>query len=204
MEIDLDTLSANRVYHAMVRTVIPRPIAWVLSENAGGNYNLAPFSYFNGVCSEPPLIMISVGKKPDGSPKDTRVNIEERRDFVVHIAHEELLESLNRSAATLPTGESEVDMLGLPLTPMAGSRLPRLADARIALACELFQLQEIGPSSQALILGRMKRIYVDDDACSRDAEGRLVVDAERIAPVARLGGTEYATFGQIRRLSRPR
>jgi flavin reductase (DIM6/NTAB) family NADH-FMN oxidoreductase RutF len=204
MEIDLDTLSANQVYHAMIRTVIPRPIAWVLSENAGGNYNLAPFSYFNGVCSDPPLIMISVGKKPDGTPKDTRVNIEERRDFVVHIAHEELLESLNQSSASLPAGESEVDLLGLPLTPMAGSRLPRLADARIALACELFQLQEIGASSQALILGRVKRIYIDDGACSRDDEGRLVVDAERIAPVTRLGGTEYATFGKIRRLPRPR
>ncbi len=203
MEIDLDTLSANRVYHAMIRTVIPRPIAWVLSENAGGGYNLAPFSYFNGVCSDPPLIMISVGKKPDGRPKDTQVNIAERRDFVVHIAHEELLEPLNRSAAGLPAGESEVDLLGLRLTPMAGSRLPRLADARIALACELFQLQEIGPSSQALILGRVKRIYIHDDACSRDAEGRLVVHADRIAPVARLGGVEYATFGEIRRLPRP-
>ena len=204
MEIDLDILSANRVYHAMIRTVIPRPIAWVLSGNAGGGYNLAPFSYFNGVCSDPPLIMISVGKKPDGSPKDTRVNIAERRDFVVHIAHDALLEPLNRSSATLPAGESEVDLLGLRLTPMAGWRLPRLADARIALACELFQLQEIGPSSQALILGRVKRIYIHDDACSRDAEGRLVVHAERIAPVARLGGTEYVTFGEIRRLSRPR
>ena len=204
MEIDLDTLSTNQVYHAMIRAVIPRPIAWVLSENAGGNYNLAPFSYFNGVCSDPPLIMISVGKKPDGTPKDTRVNIAERRDFVVHIAHEALLEPLNQSSASLPAGESEVDLLGLPLTPMAGSRLPRLADARIALACELFQLQEIGPSSQALILGRVKRIYIDDSACSRDAEGRLVVDTARSAPVSRLGGTEYATFGKIRRFPRPR
>ncbi len=204
MEIDLETLSANRAYHAMVRTVIPRPIAWVLSGNAGGGHNLAPFSYFSGVCSDPPLIMISVGQKSDGSPKDTRVNIEERRDFVVHIAHEALLEPLNRSAATFSAGESEVDLLGLSLTPMAGWRLPRLADARIALACELFQLQEIGPSAQALILGRISRIYIHDDACSRDSEGRLVVDAERIAPVSRLGGTEYTTFGQIRRLPRPR
>ena len=79
MEIDLDSLSANGVYHTLTRTVIPRPVAWVLSENAGGDYNLAPFSYFNAICSDPPLIMISVGKKPDGSSKDTRVNITARR-----------------------------------------------------------------------------------------------------------------------------
>jgi len=183
--------------------VIPRPVAWVLSENAGGDYNLAPFSYFNAICSDPPLIMISVGKKPDGSPKDTRANIAERRDFVVHLAHEELLEPLNRSSATLPAGESEVDLLGLALTPLSGSRLPRLSDARIALACELYRLQEIGPLPQALILGRVKQIYVDDGVCSRDADGRLEVHAEKVAPVARLGGTEYALFGKIRRLPRP-
>jgi len=203
MEIDLDTLSTNGVYHTLTRTVIPRPVAWVLSENAGGDYNLAPFSYFNAICSDPPLVMISVGKKRDDSPKDTWANIAARRHFVVHIAHEELLEPLNDSSATLPAGESEVDLLGLPLTPLTDSRLPRLSDARIALVCELYRLQEIGPLPQALILGRVKQVYIDDGMCSRDADGRLEIHADKIAPVARLGGTEYALFGRIRRLARP-
>lgn len=73
MDINLDDLSSTEVYYTMTETLVPRPIAWVLSENLSGSYNLAPFSYFTAVCSNPPLIMISVGKKPDGSPKDTGV-----------------------------------------------------------------------------------------------------------------------------------
>ena len=79
MDIDLAALGPAQVYGLMTQTLIPRPIAWVLSENSDGGLNLAPFSYFNAVCSSPPLVMISVGKKPDGSFKDTRVNIEGRR-----------------------------------------------------------------------------------------------------------------------------
>jgi flavin reductase (DIM6/NTAB) family NADH-FMN oxidoreductase RutF len=203
MEIDLQDLSTNQIYFTMGQTVIPRPIAWVLSENAGGNYNLAPFSYFNAVCSDPPLILVSAGKKPDGASKDTHVNIAARGDFVVHIAHQEMLDPLNRSSATLPAGESEVELLELPLAPLVDFRLPRLADCRVALACELFQIHEIGPTPQALILGRVKRIYIDDEACARDARGRLKVHAERIAPIGRLGADEYVTFGEIRRLARP-
>ena len=107
MIIDFAELSPSQAYFTMIQTVIPRPIAWVMSVNEGGNYNLAPFSYFNAVCSDPPLLLISVGKKPDGSFKDTRVNIEQRKEFVVHVAHRGLLDELNDSSATLPYGESD-------------------------------------------------------------------------------------------------
>ncbi|MFQ5994090.1 MAG: flavin reductase family protein [Acidiferrobacterales bacterium] len=204
MYIDLSKLSTTQIYFNLIQTTIPRPVAWVLSQNSGGGYNLAPFSYFNAVCSDPPLIMISVGKKPDGTFKDTRVNIEMRRDFVVHIAHLELLDALNESSATLPAEVSEIEQLGLTLTPFPGSQLPRLKDCRVAYACELYQLNEIGGIPQALILGRVKHIYVDDGVCSRDAKGRLKIHAERINPIGRLGGGEYVTFGKIRHLVRPK
>jgi flavin reductase (DIM6/NTAB) family NADH-FMN oxidoreductase RutF len=203
MYIDLDDLSPSRVYVQMIQTLIPRPIAWVLSANANGSYNLAPFSYFNAVCSDPPLIMLSVGKKPDGSYKDTRVNIEQRDRFVIHIAHREQAEPMTASSATLAAGESEVEQLGLATVPFAGFDLPRLADCRIAYACERYQIQEIGGTPQSLIFGQVRAIYVDDSVVSQDPKGRIKVAAEKVDPLGRLGVDEYVTFGEILRVRRP-
>ena len=122
MILDLSELKPAQVYFHMIQTLIPRPIAWVLSEIEQDKYNLAPFSYFNAVCSDPPLIMLSVGKKPDGSFKDTRVNIEQRKDFVVHIAHREVLDELNQSSATLAADISELDQLGLDNNELSKAR----------------------------------------------------------------------------------
>ena len=203
MDIDLEGLSAGAVYQHLVQTVIPRPVAWVLSENRNGSYNLAPFSYFNAVCSDPPLVLLSIGRKPDGTPKDTRANIEQRRHFVVHIAHRELVDVVNASSATLPADVSEVERLGLVTVSWPGSALPRLADCRIALACRLFDIRELGPEGQALILGRVQRVYWDDAVCIRDAQGRLKVDVARADPLARLGIDEYLFTGEVHRLRRP-
>ncbi len=203
VNIDLSALSGNQVYATMVQTIVPRPVAWVLSLNANGRYNLAPFSYFNAVCSEPPLIMLSIGRKPDGSEKDTRVNIRERKDFVVHIAHRELAEAVTASSATLAAGVSELEILGLETVAFDGSRLPRLPACRVAFACELFDLRELGPRSQALILGRVTRLFVDDSLVTRDARGRIRVAADGMDPIGRLGGSEYVTFGQVLDIPRP-
>lgn len=203
MYLEFSRLSPSQVYHQMLQTLVPRPIAWVLSENADRGFNLAPFSYFNGVCSEPPLILLSVGKKPDGSWKDTRVNIEARGHFVVHIAHRELAQPLSESSASLPAGVSEVQHLGLPLVPFEGFRLPRLADCRIAYACDRYEIREIGAAPQALILGRVERLFIDDEMLVRDTKGRPRVAADRVNPLARLGADEYATLGEILRIPRP-
>ena len=203
MILDLDALSPAQTYFQMIQTLIPRPIAWVLSEHAGGSLNLAPFSYFTAVCAEPPLVLISVGHKPDGSLKDTRVNIEERDDFVIHIAHREMLEAMNASSATLPAGVSEVEKLGLATVPFPGSRLPRLAAARVAYACKRFEIREIGPGKQSLIIGRITHIYLDDTIIDVSLDGRIRVDAESLDPIARLGASEYAMLSEVVRLKRP-
>lgn len=203
MYIDFDELSPGKVYLHMIQTLIPRPIAWVLSENPDNSYNLAPFSYFNAVCSDPPLIILSVGKKPDGSFKDTRVNIEQRSHFVIHIAHRELAEPMTSSSATLPAGESELEWLGLRTAPFQAFSLPRLADCRVAYACERYQIQEIGGTPQSLILGRVRSLFVDDAVASTDAKGRLKVMADQLDPLGRLGADEYVTFGAILHVRRP-
>ncbi len=203
MYLELSRLSPNQVYHQMLQTLIPRPIAWVLSENADHSLNLAPFSYFNAVCSAPPLILLSVGKKPDGSWKDTRMNIEARNHFVVHIAHRELAQPLTDSSASLPAGVSELERLDLPLAPFEGFGLPRLADCRIAYACTRYEIREIGAAPQALILGRVERLFIDDGVLVPDAKGRARVAADRVDPLARLGADEYGTLGETLRIPRP-
>jgi flavin reductase (DIM6/NTAB) family NADH-FMN oxidoreductase RutF len=101
MNIDLSSLSNNNVYHLMTQTIIPRPIAWVLTKNKDNSTNLAPFSYFNAVCSNPPLCMLSMGKKPDGAFKDTGTNLIEGADCVIHIAHVNQAEVVTATASTL-------------------------------------------------------------------------------------------------------
>ncbi len=86
MIIDLGKLGSSDIHGVMTQVIIPRPIAWVLSDNGNGTWNFAPFSFFNGICSDPPLVMISVERRPCGAKKDTWVNIEERSDFVTHVA----------------------------------------------------------------------------------------------------------------------
>jgi len=204
LNIDLSDLTASDIYFALTQTVVPRPIAWVLSENEAGNFNLAPFSYFNAVCSEPPLIMLSLGRKPDGSAKDTLVNIEARRGFVVHIPHAQMLAPLNDSSATLPAGDSEVERLGLTLADFPGSPLPRLADCRLALACERFEIREIGHASQSLIFGLVNRLFIDDSIGEQKPGGRLKIHADRLDPLGRLGASEYLEFGRVISLARPK
>jgi len=203
MYLELSELTPGQVYGRMIETLVPRPVAWVLSRNANGTLNLAPFSYFNAVCSDPPLVMLSIGKKPDGSEKDTRVNIRERKHFVIHIAHREMVEAVTASSATLPAGESELERLGLQTAAFEGSPLPRLVDCRIAYACERYEIRELGPKAQAVILGRVDRLFIDDAVLVADADGRVRVAAERVDPIGRLGGSEYVTLGELLDIPRP-
>jgi len=205
MIIDLSTLSPSRVYFTMIQTLIPRPIAWVLSDNGNeDNFNLAPFSYFNGVCSDPPLIMLSIGFKPDGSLKDTRKNIFERKEFVVHIAHRELAPKVTASSEAFAHGDSEIQRLGLETVPFGEHRLPRLKDCRVAYYCERYQMLDIGNEPQAMILGLVKSVYIDDSVAVLDEKNRLTVDAKKIDPLSRLGGEDYGLFGETITIKRPK
>ena len=204
MYIDLSQSTPSQNYFHLIQTLVPRPIAWVLSENENSSYNLAPFSYFNAVCSNPSLIMLSIGNKPDNQPKDTRRNIKLRKDFIVHIAHRELLEALNQSSATLATGESELDMLQLKTAPFDDARLPRLEQCRIAYACECYEIHKLGELPQTIIYGKVNAIYMDDSIVSTNEKGRIKVHADRLDPISRLGANEYMTFGDIVSIKRPK
>ncbi len=204
MILDLSTMDKATAYHTLTQVVIPRPVAWVLSDNGKGTFNLAPFSYFSAVCSDPPVIMISVGAaKPDGSEKDTYRNIIDQKEFVIHIAGPDLAHEVTQSAASLPHGVSELEHCKLETAAFEGSVLPRVVGPKIAMACTLYQHQDIGNSNQHLIFGEIKKIWLDESVVTEDAKGRLKVDAAAVEPLARLGGLEYQTFGEILSIPRP-
>ena len=202
MQVDLSTLTPVQNYALMTQSIIPRPIAWLMSENADGSLNLAPFSYFNALSSDPPMIMVSIGLQDTGEKKDTRINIEERRHFVVNIAHKEMAEPLTASSATMAPDVSEVDELKLPVAPIEGFAVPRLADCRLAYACELDTIHMI--NSQAIVFAKLISLYIDDAVAETDAKGRLKINADAVDALGRLGGGEYVTAGKTITVDRPK
>lgn len=216
MILDFNQLAPSQRYFAMVQTIIPRPIAWVLTDNGDARehqprtLNLAPFSFFTGICSDPPLLMISVGKKTTGEQtgqaKDTRRNILERKHFVVHIASTAQLAAVNASSAPLAHGDSELAHSNLATQAFEDFPLPRLSDCTVAFACTLYRFDEIGNAPQAVIYGQIERLFIDD-ALLEAHESRLIVSAEKLDPLARLGGNDYSGLGlssQFMRIERPK
>jgi flavin reductase (DIM6/NTAB) family NADH-FMN oxidoreductase RutF len=202
MIFDCRQHSSDQNYFTLIQTVVPRPIAWVLSDNGNGSYNLAPFSFFNAIASEPPLIMLSVGWKDEAVRKDTWVNIDERRDFVVHIPSVGQMKDVVNSSATLAHGVSEVELLNLSVEKMEGQRLPKVAGPKIALFCEKYRIEEIGGEQQGLILGKVNQIWYSDDIV-KVKDGRMSIDPKGLGPLARLGGSSYASLGEVLYMKRP-
>ncbi len=203
MNIDLSTLAPTQIYHLMTQTIIPRPIAWVLTESGDENYNLAPFSYFTPVSSNPPLMMFSVGKKPSGEVKDTTRNALETGRMVVHIASVDFADAVTQSAATLEHGETEIDLAGVELVEFEGCELPRIKGCPIAFGCKLFEVKEIGETPQSLIFAEIENIYIDPKVIG-EREDRVVVDALQVNPLSRLGGSQYAVLEKTFSVVRPK
>lgn len=201
MHIDLSTLSPVETYATMTQTVVPRPIAWMLTENDAGDYNLAPFSYFNAMSSSPPMAVFSVGVNPDGQIKDTRYNLEKREHCVIHIAHREMAATMTATSATLNRGTSEVSQLGLETTDMPGSLLPRLTDCRVAYAAKLVDTKMI--KQQWIAFVELTDLYLADTVVGKDEKGRLKIHAEKLDPIGRLGGGEYVMAGDVVTIQRP-
>ena len=202
MLVNCDQYTPDQLYFLLIQLVIPRPIAWVLSDNGNDTYNLAPFSFFNAITSHPPVLMLSVGWKDDTTRKDTWINISERNNFVVHIPSVEQVHDVSNTSAVLPHGVSEVDKFDILTENIEAWPLPKLKGAKIAFLCEKYAIHEIGKDQQGLILGKINSILIDDEAVSQD-KGRIIIDPAKINPLARLGGNHYAQLGDILTVQRP-
>ena len=193
MIIDFTQLPSASIYHTMTQTVVPRPIAWVLTSHDNGQWNVAPFSYFNAVSSHPPLVSLSVGRKRDGSKKDTWSNIEKHSDFVVHIPQVRHVDAVLKTAESLAAGLSELDAALLDTESFEGCPLPRLRGLPIAFHCRKHDIHLIGDGGQALILGRIQQLYLHDSIIEQSSDpSKVNLQIETLDPLARLGSDAFA------------
>lgn len=181
-------------YRLLSGSVVPRPIAWVSSRGPAGE-NLAPYSFFNVVAVQPPVLMFAPVATPT-APKDTLANAVETEAFAVNVVTRDLVEAMNESAATLPPGESEFERAGV--TPVDADRVdaPRVAEAKVSFECELYEATEVGGST--MVLGEVVYAHVDDAVTT---DGKL--DTEKLDAVGRLAGNSYADVSERFDVERP-
>jgi flavin reductase (DIM6/NTAB) family NADH-FMN oxidoreductase RutF len=199
MIIDPTTLDRRQRHQLLLSTVAPRPIAWVSTRGLDGSYNLAPFSYFQALCSTPPYLMISVGKR-EGSPKDTLRNIQDTSEYVVNLVPESLAEPMNLSAGEY---DAHVDEFALgKLTPVVGEAVaaPRVAESPVSMEVKLHQLIPLPGSDYTAVIGEVVRWHVADGVLTPKG----LIDIARLRPISRLAQDDYVTFGDVFSMSRPR
>jgi flavin reductase (DIM6/NTAB) family NADH-FMN oxidoreductase RutF len=196
LSFDPEQQTERENYKLLIGSVIPRPIAFVTSRAADGTLNAAPFSYFNVVSSLPPMISVSVQGR-GGTPKDTAQNAVETGEFVVHIVDESNVEQVNRTAASLPPDESELDLTELTLVESESITVPGVNEAKVRFECRLEQVVELGLTR--LLIGKVVRFHVDESIYEN---GRINHDL--LKPVSRLAGTNYAKLGEVFSMERPK
>jgi flavin reductase (DIM6/NTAB) family NADH-FMN oxidoreductase RutF len=179
MQIDPAVHSDADNYKILTNVVVPRPIAWITTLSETGVINLAPFSFFNAVGSDPLYVVVSVGLRDDGTQKDTARNIGSSGEFVVNLVTEDLIRAMNISAAEFPPDQSELVAADLHAEPGVKTRTPRLAEAQVSLECRLFKSQALG--SNTLYIGEVVMFHVADHLMG----AKLHVNS--FAPIGRLG-----------------
>ena len=201
MILDFKDLSPKERYHLMTQTIIPRPIAWVLTAwniSDQSTYNLAPFSYFTPISSKPPLVLFSVGQKTTKEPKDTLKNAQHTEKLVIHIPSITDIEDVSNSAKELAHNTSEVTDLNLELTDFEGFELPRLQNCKLAFGCSLYEIKTLQDVPQQLVIAQIEKIFIEDTVLQATSDNkRLVVDALKVNPLTRLGGNEYSNLNEI-------
>lgn len=189
MQINPEQADPSLVYSMMIRAITPRPIAWVSTISANGIPNLAPFSYFNGLCSRPAALMFSPVNRPDGSKKDTVRNIEDNGQFVVNVVPFVVAERMFKTAGDFEYEESEFEIAGLTPQPSEQIEPPRVAESPIQFECELMQIVPVGegPLAANVIIGKILLMNIDDAVL--DEMGKI--DPQRVDTIGRMGGRTY-------------
>lgn len=195
MELDPATLSIAERYKLLIGCIVPRPIAFVSSVSPDGRLNLAPFSFFNGIGSDPMALLFCPVNKPDGSEKDTLRNVKPVSEggvgeFVVNVATEEYATRMAAAAEPLEYGASEFDFTGLHPAPSARVRPPRLAESPVAFECRTLSVVRLNagaPGGGNVVIGEVVRVFVRDELITE----RLHIDPEKLRAIARMGGTTY-------------
>jgi flavin reductase (DIM6/NTAB) family NADH-FMN oxidoreductase RutF len=207
VQIDPSTSPSIALYKLLIGCVVPRPIAWVSTVSADGVNNVAPFSFFMGVCGDPPTIAFSSGlrggESRGGGPrrkKDTVVNIEATGDFVVNVVDDDVAEPMNLTSGEYPPDVDEFVLAGLTAAPSVKVRSPRVLQAPISMECRLDRIVPVGRGPHSLVLGEIVHFHIRDGLYN-PATGRI--DMHQLRPVGRLAGQMYARVHDIFEMKRP-
>ncbi|MFZ0298480.1 MAG: flavin reductase family protein [Candidatus Sulfotelmatobacter sp.] len=208
MIVSPSDLSHSDLYSIVLNSVAPRPIAWVSTMSASGDLNLAPFSFFNAVCVDPPLLAFAPGlrrpKQPEaghGEAKDTLRNVRETKEFVVNIVTYELAEAMNLTSGEYDASVDEFDLAKLTPQPSTIVRPPRVAESPVSFECRLHQILDFSsrPTSSSLVIGQVVSIHISD---AHLKNGKL--DRNSLDLIGRMGGLQYTRTTQRFEMVRPK
>ena len=191
MLIDYTTQSLGQRYALMSQTIIPRPVAWIVTQNGDGIVNVAPFSYFTGLSSQPPTVVVSIGHKPDGTPKDTLHNIRETKKCTLCLVDEAHLQPMHFSSKALSHEESEAAYFDIPVKKVLASFPPIVEGVPAAFFCTLHQEIDLKGSKTIPLVLEIQQQFLDESVVTED-EGKIAISFK---PVARIG-KKYAFLGE--------
>lgn len=208
MDVNASELAYRELYNIVLSSVGPRPIAWVSSLSASGQPNLAPFSFFNCVCMDPPLLAFAPGLRPakkegrvDGVPKDTLRNVRETKEFVVNVVTYDLLQQMNITSGEYDSSVNEFELARLTPQPSKVVRPPRVRESPVSFECTLHQILDFSnaPTSSSLVIGRIVAVHIDD---AHIKEGRI--DRDSLDLIGRMGGMQYCRTTERVEIERPK
>ncbi len=188
MLFDFGSLAPRDCYKLLVATVVPRPIAWVVTQDPNGALNAAPYSFFNVLSGEPPLVVIGIGGREPGDAKDTGANIRRNQQFVVNLVDFACARAMNVTAIDFPASVDEIAAAGLHTVASTHVLPPRIAESPVALECERFASLEVGPE-RVLVLGRVLALHVRDDAVLDPK--RCYIDTPKLDLIGRMHGAGW-------------
>lgn len=203
MIFDPNEIPFQETHKLMIGSIVPRPIAFVSTQSKDGKNNVAPFSYFNGVCSKPPTIMFAPARRGwDGEEKDTLINIRDTKEFVVNIVSESFSEKMVLCSTDFDSDVDEFEMSGI--TPIASQKVvpPRVGESKVSFECILNQIVEIGDGTAGsgfVVIGTIVLFHIDEEVYE---DGRI--NLEQLQALGRIAGNGYArttdTFDIIRKI----
>ena len=188
MLFDFAELKSENAYKLLVATIGPRPIAWVTTQDIDGSVNAAPFSFFNAMSGNPPVVSIGIGGRGPGDVKDTGGNIRRTGEFVVNLVSFKLAQQMNVTAIDFPKEVNELAEAGLTTAPSRHVKPPRIAEAPVSMECERLVIVEVG-IDRAVILGKVVAIHVQDD-CVLDKD-RCYIDTPKLDLIGRMHGAGW-------------
>jgi flavin reductase (DIM6/NTAB) family NADH-FMN oxidoreductase RutF len=202
LEIAPENLPWQSVYKILVGSVVPRPIGWISTVDSTGRPNLAPFSFFNAVCPNPPHVLFCPNVRiKDRQTKDSLHNVRDTGEFVVNIVTEDLAEAMNLTSTDLPAEVNEFEFGGLSISPSTAVRPPRVAESPVHYECKMAHIFDLGdqPGAGSVVIGRVVHIHVDELVLF----GGDKIDLAKLKPIGRLGGNGYCKVTDLFKMVRP-